>query len=66
MKLCVLPHAGHPRVVEREVTYPVTPRAFAEYVPRLVGAGCAIVGGCCGTTPEHIRAFRRELDKLKK
>jgi len=60
-KLCAQPNAGHPRVAEREVVYPVPPRAFAEYVPRLVAAGCAIVGGCCGTTPEHIAAMRAAL-----
>jgi methionine synthase I (cobalamin-dependent)/5,10-methylenetetrahydrofolate reductase len=61
VKLSAQPNAGHPRVVEREVAYPVTPSVFAEYVPRLIGAGCAIVGGCCGTTPEHIAAMREAL-----
>ncbi|MDZ4277596.1 MAG: bifunctional homocysteine S-methyltransferase/methylenetetrahydrofolate reductase [Dehalococcoidia bacterium] len=61
VKLAVQPNAGHPRVVEREVAYPVTPHVFAEYVPRLVAAGCVIVGGCCGTTPEHIAAMRNAL-----
>jgi homocysteine S-methyltransferase len=61
VKLSAQPNAGHPRIVEREVTYPVTPQAFAAYVPRLVAAGCAIVGGCCGTTPEHTAAMRDRL-----
>jgi methionine synthase I (cobalamin-dependent)/5,10-methylenetetrahydrofolate reductase len=61
VKLAALPNAGNPRVTEREVTYPVTPRVFAEYVPRFIGAGCAIIGGCCGTTPEHIAAMRDAL-----
>jgi homocysteine S-methyltransferase len=60
-KLSAQPNAGHPRVVEREVSYPLTPRVFAEYVQRLVAAGCGIVGGCCGTTPEHIAAMRDAL-----
>ncbi len=63
VKLSAQPNAGHPRVVEREVAYPVTPRVFADYVPRLVAAGCAVVGGCCGTTPEHIAAMRDALRK---
>ena len=58
VKLSVQPNAGHPRVVEREVSYPVTPGAFAEYTPRLIAAGAVVVGGCCGTTPEHISAMR--------
>ena len=61
VKLAAQPNAGHPRVVEREVAYPVPPHVFAEYVPRLVAAGCAVVGGCCGTTPEHIAAIRSAL-----
>ncbi|MEX1255954.1 MAG: bifunctional homocysteine S-methyltransferase/methylenetetrahydrofolate reductase [Dehalococcoidia bacterium] len=62
VKLIAQPNAGHPRVAEREVVYPVPPPAFAESVPRLVAAGCAIVGGCCGSTPEHIAAMRSALD----
>ena len=61
VKLAALPNAGNPRVTEREVTYPVSPRVFAEYVPRFAGAGCAVIGGCCGTTPEHIAAMRDSL-----
>ena len=61
VKLSAQPNAGSPRVVEREVAYPVTARAFADYVPRLVAAGCVVVGGCCGTTPEHIVAMRDAL-----
>jgi homocysteine S-methyltransferase len=61
VKLAAQPNAGHPRVVEREVTYPLTPAVFAEYVPRFVATGCVLVGGCCGTTPEHIAAMRDSL-----
>ncbi len=65
VKLSVQPNAGHPRVVEREVSYPVTPAAFAEYMPRLVAAGAAIIGGCCGTTPEHTSAMHDALRHSK-
>jgi homocysteine S-methyltransferase len=61
VKLIAQPNAGQPRVVEREVEYPVTPHVFAEYVPRFVAAGCVVVGGCCGTTPEHTVAMRDAL-----
>ena len=61
VKLIAQPNAGHPRVVEREVSYPVTPAVFADYMPRLVAAGCVVVGGCCGSTPEHTSAMRSAL-----
>ncbi len=61
VKLSVQANAGHPRVVEREVSYPVAPHVFAEYTPRLVAAGCVVIGGCCGTKPEHIAAMRDAL-----
>ena len=61
VKLSVQANAGHPRVVEREVSYPVAPHVFAEYTPRLAAAGCVVIGGCCGTKPEHIAAMRDAL-----
>jgi len=61
VKLSAQANAGQPRLLERGVVYPTGPQAFAEYVPRLVAAGAAIVGGCCGTTPEHTEAMRAVL-----
>jgi homocysteine S-methyltransferase len=61
VKLSAQANAGQPRLLERGVLYPMGPQAFAEYVPRLVAAGAAIVGGCCGTTPEHTAAMRTVL-----
>jgi len=61
VRLSVQPNAGHPRVVEREVSYPVTPNVFGEYMSRFVAAGAVVIGGCCGTTPEHTTAMRAGL-----
>lgn len=58
------PNAGRPELRDDEVLYHETPQMMAEGVEGLVRAGANIVGGCCGTTPEHIALFRRELDKL--
>jgi 5-methyltetrahydrofolate--homocysteine methyltransferase len=58
------PNAGMPELEDDTVTYRETPEMMAEGVWGLVRAGANIIGGCCGTTPEHIRLFRRELDKL--
>lgn len=52
----VMPNAGLPALVEGKAQFPLGPRAFAEAMVRLVREeGVNIVGGCCGTTPEHIR-----------
>lgn len=49
------PNAGLPRTVCGKTVYDVSPREFAESVAELVKEGVRIVGGCCGTTPEHIK-----------
>ncbi len=51
------PNAGLPQLVEGRTVFPATPEQMAGGVPALVGAGARIVGGCCGTTPEHVRAM---------
>ncbi|MEN6495763.1 MAG: homocysteine S-methyltransferase family protein [Thermoguttaceae bacterium] len=51
-------NAGLPEVVDGRVTYAMTPRKFALHVPALLEAGASFVGGCCGTSPEFIRAVR--------
>jgi len=55
-------NAGLPVLVDRVDTFPETPQIMASYVPALLEAGVNIVGGCCGTTPEHIRAIRQAVD----
>lgn len=44
----------------------LSPDDFAAYVPQLLGAGIHILGGCCGTTPEHIRRIRESMDRYEK
>ncbi len=60
----ILPNAGLPQRVEGQFIYAAGPDYLAEVTPRFVAAGAAIVGGCCGTTPEHIAAMRTALDAL--
>lgn len=57
------PNAGWPMQVSNRVIYPSSPEYFAEFARDAVRLGAAIVGGCCGTTPEHIAAMRRALDE---
>lgn len=61
----IRPNAGVPRLVAGMPVYPETPEFMAARIPDLVSAGVSIIGGCCGTTPEHIRAFRAALDSLR-
>jgi homocysteine S-methyltransferase len=60
----IVPNAGLPQRVEGQFVYAAPPSYFGAEVARFVGAGAAIVGGCCGTTPEHIREMRLALDAL--
>ncbi len=57
--ILVEPNAGKPVVEGTKTTYPQTPRQMAEHVQALIDAGANIIGGCCGTTPEHIAAIAR-------
>lgn len=54
-------NAGLPELVDGQTVYRQTPAQFAEHVPALLEAGASFVGGCCGTTPEFIRAVRAKL-----
>ncbi|HLE30192.1 MAG TPA: bifunctional homocysteine S-methyltransferase/methylenetetrahydrofolate reductase, partial [Anaerolineales bacterium] len=56
------PNAGWPEQVSGRIMYPATPEYFAEYALAFAEAGAKIIGGCCGTTPEHIAAMRAALD----
>jgi homocysteine S-methyltransferase len=57
----VRPNAGYPWVVSGRTVYPATPDYFRESARDLLAAGAALVGGCCGTAPEHIAAMAREI-----
>jgi 5-methyltetrahydrofolate--homocysteine methyltransferase len=56
------PNAGQPKLVDMKVVYDETPEQMARGVERLLAAGVSILGACCGSTPEHIRAFRSRMD----
>jgi 5-methyltetrahydrofolate--homocysteine methyltransferase len=62
-KLPVLaqPNAGKPKLVGDKTVFDMGPEAFAEGIDECLKAGAKIVGGCCGTTPEHIRAVAEML-----
>jgi 5-methyltetrahydrofolate--homocysteine methyltransferase len=58
------PNAGQPKLVDMKVVYDETPAQMVTGVVPLLQAGAAIVGGCCGSTPDHIRAFREAMDRF--
>ncbi len=58
-----IPNAGYPVRQAGRMLYPSTPEYFATYAHNFQDAGVGIIGGCCGTTPAHIRAMRAALDK---
>ncbi|MBN1562979.1 MAG: bifunctional homocysteine S-methyltransferase/methylenetetrahydrofolate reductase [Anaerolineae bacterium] len=62
MRFSVVPNAGWPEMAGGRVMYSATPDYFGDYALAFKDAGACIVGGCCGTTPEHIHAMRVALD----
>ncbi len=57
LPLSLMPNAGHPIVIDGRTFYESAPDYFGEGLAAIVRDGVSIVGGCCGTTPEHIRAL---------
>jgi len=55
------PNAGMPRLDNGKTLYDESPDSFAKNIPKIIDAGANIIGGCCGTTPEHIRKIREFL-----
>ncbi len=62
LPLMVQANAGLPQVVNGQTVFPADAREMAEGAVALARLGVGIIGGCCGTTPEHIRAMRAALD----
>jgi 5-methyltetrahydrofolate--homocysteine methyltransferase len=63
--IAIQANAGLPELVAGETVYRQTPELMARFVPDLVRAGAVIVGGCCGTRPEHIRAISEQVNYLR-
>jgi methionine synthase I (cobalamin-dependent)/5,10-methylenetetrahydrofolate reductase len=64
-RLSALPNAGFPSRLEGRYLYFSTPDYFADYARRFAQAGVSLIGGCCGTTPQHTAAMRKALDELR-
>ncbi len=65
LPLMAQPNAGLPVLENMKVVYRETPEEMAEGLEELLEAGVRIVGGCCGSTPAHVRKFREVLDRAR-
>ncbi|MGD0920482.1 MAG: bifunctional homocysteine S-methyltransferase/methylenetetrahydrofolate reductase [Terriglobia bacterium] len=63
-KLSAQPNAGMPRTIEGRNIYLCSPEYMASYARRFIEVGARLVGGCCGTTPDHIRAIKTAVRSL--
>lgn len=59
--LCVMPNAGRPQFTDGRMIYLSTPEYFSVYTKRFIERGVRVMGGCCGTTPEHIEKMANAL-----
>ncbi len=63
LPISIQPNAGLPSRVGERLIYLSSPAYMADYAGKMLDAGARIVGGCCGTTPDHIRAMRAAVDR---
>lgn len=64
LPVMVQPNAGKPRLENMKVVYDETPEQMVKGLMPLLNAGVNVVGSCCGSTPEHTRAFRKVMDEF--
>jgi 5-methyltetrahydrofolate--homocysteine methyltransferase len=65
LPLMAQPNAGQPQLVQMKLVYDESPEDMSQGLDALLDAGANIIGGCCGSTPEHIAAFRKAMDQRK-
>lgn len=65
LPVCAVPNAGLPKVKDGKTVFDVSPEEFANAMKLTAQAGARILGGCCGTTPEHIKAMREQLNGIE-
>jgi len=64
LPVMVQPNAGQPKLVSMKVVYDETPEQMVGGVVPMLEAGVNLLGACCGSTPDHIRAFRAAMDEF--
>ncbi|PMQ01026.1 MAG: 5-methyltetrahydrofolate--homocysteine methyltransferase [Dictyoglomus sp. NZ13-RE01] len=63
-KILIQPNAGIPKIVDGKPLYPGTPEEFGNFVVKMLKLGINYIGGCCGTTPEHIKKAREIIENF--
>lgn len=61
--VCIMPNAGYPTIVNGRTVFDSSPEYFAQQMEQIAKQGVNILGGCCGTTPQHIKALNNSLKK---
>jgi 5-methyltetrahydrofolate--homocysteine methyltransferase len=59
------PNAGKPRLQDDQTVFDMTPDDFGKGIGACLRSGATLVGGCCGTSPAHISAAKREIEKFR-
>lgn len=62
LPIIIQSNAGMPIVTDDKIIYQETPEQFSAFTKKLIELGISIIGGCCGTTPEHIKSIRQTVD----
>ncbi len=62
--ISIQPNAGMPKLVNKQTVFPMTPEEMGAWAIRLAKAGASYIGGCCGTTPLHIKAMKEALNDI--
>ncbi|TBR14994.1 5-methyltetrahydrofolate--homocysteine methyltransferase, partial [bacterium] len=63
--LVAKPNAGMPKLKDAKTVFEMGPAEFSSLAPKFIFSGVSLIGGCCGTTPEHIRALKNKILRLK-
>ena len=62
--ISIQPNAGMPKLINKQTIFPMTPEEIGTWAAQLVSAGARYIGGCCGTTPAHIKAIKEAIKDL--
>ncbi len=58
-------NAGLPQIIDNKTVYTITPEEYSDYVLEMAQNGVSVIGGCCGTDPDYIRAIKEKVDQIK-